>query len=175
LNDLKVNLQIYAVITSVTVSAPDIELVNLGDYPISSSSINLISYDPNYFVLYTELEKSYSELASQLQEIRQSLTTLTQEINDLKTTLTNEISLLDSKIKMHATKLNNLTAEYGELQNSLTSVAQRVASLESQVNQLITQPRELQFYINILYGILITVLIAVVSALVLSFKKLKRS
>ena len=43
LNDLKVNLEIYAIITTVTVSTSDIELVKLGDYSINSSSINLIS------------------------------------------------------------------------------------------------------------------------------------
>ena len=171
LNNLKVNLEIYAIITAITVSAPDIKLVNLGDYSISSDSVNLISYDPNYFVLYTELQKSYSELSSRLQEIQRSLTTLTREINDLKTTITKEISLLDSQIKTHATALNNLTAEYDELKNSLTAISQRVTSLESQVNQLITQPRNQQFHIMVLYAFSIGALIAAIVSLILLFRK----
>lgn len=171
LNDLKVGLEVYAFITAVTVSAPDIELVNLGDYLVSSSSVNLISYDPNYFVLYTELQQSYSELASRLQEIHQSLTTLTTEVNNLKITLTNEINLLNSQIKTNSNQLNNITAKYNEVKNSLTSMSQRLTSLESQINQLITQPRNQQIHMMALYALSIVALIMALLGLIRVYKK----
>ena len=158
LNDLKVNLEIYAIITTVTISAPDVELVNLGDYPINCSSINLISFEPNYYVLYTQLQESYFELASKFQEVKQSLADLTKEVSNLRITLTQQIknlnekvSLLDSQIGTYATKLENLTTKYNEIEGSLSSLATKVTLLESQVNKLFAQPEKQQFQLNILY------------------------
>jgi len=180
LNDLKVNLEIYAIITAASISASDIELVNLGDYSISSSPVNLISFEPNYYVLYTKLRESYFELASRLQEIRQSLATLTKEVSNLRTTLTQQISnlnekvdLLNSQIETYATKLENLTAKYNEMEGSLISLTSRVTSIESQVNQLVAQPRNQQFQLDILTFLSIGALLAAVSSLILILRKIK--
>ncbi|MEM2889378.1 MAG: hypothetical protein QXR42_07905, partial [Candidatus Bathyarchaeia archaeon] len=164
INNFKMNLKIYAIIIATTISAPDIELVNLGDYSISSSTVNLISYDPNYFALYMELQQLNLELASRLQEVQQSIITLTAEINNLETTVTNmeeEISLIDSKVESYINELDNITTKYDELNNSIAMLSQRVTSLEYQVNQLMSQPSDQQFYINIVYGISIIILILV--------------
>jgi len=86
LNDFRVVLEIYAIIIGV-VSTPsmNLEMVNLGDYVISSSAVNLVSFEPNYYVLYTELQESYSTSASTLQQVQQSLVNLSNRLDQLST------------------------------------------------------------------------------------------
>jgi len=63
-------------------------------------------------------------------------------------------------------------AEYDEIKNSLTDISQRVKSLESQVNQLLTPPRNQQFHITVLYAISIgSLIVAVLGLILLLFKK----
>lgn len=85
LNDFRFVLEIYAIIAVATTPSIELEIVNLGDYSLSSSTVNLISFEPNYYVLYTELQKTYSTLASTLQEFRQSLDNLSNRLDQLDT------------------------------------------------------------------------------------------
>jgi len=82
-SNLKVVLYFYAIVMAIPTPTVPIDLVKLGDYSASSSTVNLISFDPNYYVLYNELKHSLDSLATTISQMQTQINQLSDRVNSL--------------------------------------------------------------------------------------------
>jgi hypothetical protein len=83
LNSFKVVVYFYAMYGVISSPSFPVDVVTLGDYYLSSPSVNLISFEPNYYILYNELKQSIIALNSTLQQLQDSQITLSNELEDV--------------------------------------------------------------------------------------------
>jgi len=138
LDNFKFMLEFYAIMTSAPVYAPAVNVAGPGDYSMSSSDVGLLSFEPNYYALYSELQESYTDLASTLQNTQNSLIELTNEV----ALLTDEIGSLAPQLQDLVSRVDDLEREDPLLSN-FTALNQQVQtlsanweSLEDSVDQL---------------------------------------
>jgi archaellum component FlaC len=122
LDNFNLVLELYAIINTETVYALPMDVVGSGDYSLRSPSVTLLSFEPDYYALYSELQESYATLASSMQHTEESLSNLTSEME-----------LLKEDIRSLALQLQNLTQRLEYLETlQLQNLTQRVEHLEKE-------------------------------------------
>lgn len=145
LDDFSFALEFYAIMTSTPVYAPAVNVAGPGDYPMSSSDLGLLSFEPNYYALYSELQGSYAALASTLQNTQNSLDELT-----------NELGLLRDEIGLLAPQLQDLTQRVDDLERedplyaNLTALGDQVQTLSANWENLADSMDQLTDEVNAL-------------------------
>jgi chromosome segregation ATPase len=135
----------YVIMTAETLNAPAINVVNSGTYSMSSPDVSLLSLEPNYYSLYTELKESYDTLIFTLGSTQDALDEMTDEAGLLR----DEIGALNVQLQNLAGRVNHLETE-DPLSGDLTDLQQQVEILSGTWNGLTDSMDQLNDEINAL-------------------------
>jgi len=131
LHDFSLTLEFYAILNTDPVYTPAVNVVGFGDYSMSSPDVNLLSFELDYYALYSELQESYADLASTLQNTQGSLDELTDEVGLLR----DEIGLLAPQLQNLISRVDNLEKE-NPLSSNLTALGNQVETLSANWDHL---------------------------------------
>jgi len=150
LQSLSVSLVFPVIISGFQVSAPAVTVVNVGTYFTSSPSARLISFDPNYYLLFSQLQGTVSGLQTSIQQLQSSFSSLSSSFNQLQSSfnsvssemsaLSNTVTNLSSSYGPLKSQVSSLTDDYGQLRQSFenltSSFNQAVSLLQHEISSL---------------------------------------
>lgn len=127
LEGLSLSLVFPVIISGLQVAAPSVSVVNAGNYFASASAVDLISFDPNYYTLYNQLESSLAGLTTTVQLLQNSYNTLSSTVQQLQTSF----SSLNSNFQQLQTTVNGISSQFSSFSNDLNSLSKDVSNLTS--------------------------------------------
>jgi hypothetical protein len=164
LEDFSLVPEVRAVVTAVPVGPVSLPpIVNAGDYSTQTTTVDLISFEPNYYDLYSELRSSYESVVGALNDVQLSLNQLSSRLDeavDSLNKLNDRTAALDSKTSDIGKQLDSLKETYGETKRGVDELAGSVASLAERVNTLESTGRDV---LTLFYIVTLALILAAVS------------
>jgi hypothetical protein len=132
LNSFSISLEFRSVITFVPTPYVPLQIVSFTNYEVGASKVHLISFDPDYYALYTELQTSVNTLTSTLEEIQNNLMSLSNDISNLN----HEVSSMNTMIQAIDLQINNVEGLTSNLSQNISAHESQIISLSTKVDGL---------------------------------------
>lgn len=125
LQSLSLLLYFPVLVSGLQVADPSVTLVNAGTYSTYAATANLISFDPDYYTLYTQLQSSFNTLSSTLQQLQGFYSSLSSSVQGLQ-----------QSVGGLSTQVNTVIGEYANTSSTLSSLKSELSSVSSIQQQL---------------------------------------
>lgn len=154
LSNFKMYLEFSAVIAFVPIPAVTFDVVSLGNEVLTSSTVNLLHFEPNLYALYTELENTLDSLTTTIAQLESSMTHVEDEIQSVNShliSLSSELSLVSEKYDSLENSINQLEWGSTDIQDStrIEEILDDQRSLNSTLEDLTSQYNVLLYDVDL--------------------------
>jgi hypothetical protein len=154
LQSLSLLLYFPVLIGGLQVADPSVTIVNAGTYYVTAPTSNLISFDPNYYTLYSQLRSSLTSLSSTVQADYAALGSSIQSLQSSFNSLSNQLLSTNPSLTTPKSMVASISSAQQSLQQSLSGIPTQVSSLASQYSNLTSEYTTLKSAVTSAQGLL---------------------